>query len=324
MKSTIPIEIITKVFEDIATDKEKQLLDNWIALSKENKQQFDELQTIWNISGNIRFKPSFNVDSALSKVSTQIYSKKTIKLESTRTNLAFVFKIAASFLFIITISILLYINSPLNYITAQTTDNKIELILADGTKIWLNKHSIFRYPKHFKGKSRTVFLSGEAYFKVAKDSLHPFIIKASKTETRVIGTEFNIKAISDSMLVKVNVTEGKVSFSANKEKVILTVGDVGILNKTTKSIIKSKNTDPNYMAWKTGKIIFEKASIYQIAHTISNYYGINIAISKEIKDTINYNATFENTNLKDILKTIEITLNIKIDSSASQYVIQSN
>lgn len=74
------------------------------------------------------------------------------------------------------------------------------VVLADGTKVWLNADSELKYPVSFSGETRQVFVRGEAYFEVAKDSLHPFIVRNGKVDIRVLGTSFNIRAYQDSSI----------------------------------------------------------------------------------------------------------------------------
>ena len=116
-------------------------------------------------------------------------------------------------------------NSTLQYNSADTMQNTLwvpagesyKIVLSDGTEVWLNAATRLRFPSRFYGKQREVYVEGEAYFKVAKDAAHPFIVHTTLTQVQVLGTSFNINTY-EAGNVKTALVEGKVLTKSNDGK----------------------------------------------------------------------------------------------------------
>ena len=152
----------------------------------------------------------------------------------------------------------------------------MKLTLADGTQVWLNANSRFTYPTAFAGKERKVTLQGEAYFKVAHDAQHPFIVKAGDMQTRVLGTEFNVDA-SDTAHPHVTLVQGSVSVSSaigNADKVIAPGEDAAI---NAKGDITVSHVDTNDVGcWKDGIQLFDDVTLRDILMQMGSWYNVNV------------------------------------------------
>jgi ferric-dicitrate binding protein FerR (iron transport regulator) len=196
------------------------------------------------------------------------------------------------------------------------------ITLADGSKIWLNAHSSIKYPKKF-GKKREVDLQGEAYFEIAHDAKHPFVVHVGKTLTQVLGTKFNIKAYSTDSSVALTLTEGKVSFGLkSRHNILLTPGQEGIYDLKKGSLIKKQNDNPNFMAWKTLEFHFEEQPLGRVFQTLSEVYHFNYQFNNPQLTTRLLTASFLQRPLDEVLQTISFAADIKISSGQGIYSIQ--
>ncbi|EJX02558.1 anti-FecI sigma factor, FecR [gut metagenome] len=152
-----------------------------------------------------------------------------------------------------------------------------KITLCDSTEVWLNANSYFVYPTAFLGSERVVTLKGEAYFKVAKNANRPFIVKTPHLQTRVLGTEFNVRSYSpeDTHVVLIN---GKVEVR-NTQKgsayTALTPGEDAHLQSDGNFILSEVNLD-QYVYWKDGYFYFDDDNLKEIMEDIGRWYNVNI------------------------------------------------
>lgn len=150
----------------------------------------------------------------------------------------------------------------------------IKLTLTDGTEVWLNANSRLTYPTSFRGKERQVSLQGEAYFKVAHDAQHPFVVKSGKMETCVLGTEFNIHAF-DADHPHVTLVKGRVRVSSSINNKVLTPGEDALVDNQGE--IKISDVDVNdIVCWKDGIQLFNDASLRDILTQLGSWYNVSV------------------------------------------------
>jgi len=169
-------------------------------------------------------------------------------------------------------------NSPLVYntLTNPRGSNVVSLILADGTKVWLNSESSLQYPAAFAGNERKVEITGEAYFEVAHDRAMPFKVKKDETEVTVLGTHFNINAYGDEGEIKVTLLEGSVNVANNNLGVIIKPGEQAKISANNKPQIV-RDVDLNaVMAWKNGKFSFNRAGITTVMKELARWYDLEV------------------------------------------------
>ncbi|XHR97035.1 FecR family protein [Mucilaginibacter sp. UC70_90] len=151
-----------------------------------------------------------------------------------------------------------------------------QVILEDGTKVQLNAASSIKFPEYFTGANREIELNGEAYFEVAKDKAHPFIVKANSTRVQVLGTHFNINAYSDNPDITTTLLEGSVKMSKGAVAVMLLPGQQGAVNQNSSSIKVSRADVEANMAWTKGFFVFHDQSIVTIMKQVSRWYDVDI------------------------------------------------
>lgn len=179
--------------------------------------------------------------------------------------------------------------------------------LPDGTSVWLNSKSSLTYPVAFTGSERKVTLSGEAYFEVAKNKTHPFIVHTAQADVRVLGTHFNINAYDDENGMKATLLEGSVQLSHNSLAVMLVPGQQGIVTVGDQHIqTKNVNVD-NVVAWKNGYFIFKGQKIGDVMRQISRWYDVDVEYKGNMPDETIGGMYSQNKDIKELLDGLEFT-----------------
>ncbi|MBO9202949.1 MULTISPECIES: FecR family protein [Niastella] len=157
---------------------------------------------------------------------------------------------------------------------------KYAMVLADGSKVWLNAGASIRYPVAFTGNERKVAITGEAYFEVAHDPNKPFIVhvtdqKGQGMDVQVLGTHFNINAYDDEAVIKTTLLEGSVQIKLNDYQTLLTPGQQSQVGNGAPQVIKNVNVDA-VVAWKNGLFSFENTDIGVVMRQLTKWYDIEV------------------------------------------------
>jgi ferric-dicitrate binding protein FerR (iron transport regulator) len=199
---------------------------------------------------------------------------------------------------------------------------RFEIQLSDGTKVHLNAGSSLKYPvKFISGVKREVFLNGEAFFSVAKDAKHPFIVNAADLNVEVFGTEFNVSAYPEDIDTDVVLVEGSVGMYKNnetiKEGTMLIPGTKGSLNKENLSISTKKVNTFIYTSWRQGGLFFRNMPFKNIAKKLERQYNMKVVITNKLLENETFNANFNEEPIENILSYFSDSYNIK-------YTIKNN
>ncbi|HEX5552375.1 MAG TPA: FecR domain-containing protein [Chitinophagaceae bacterium] len=197
--------------------------------------------------------------------------------------------------------------SPVQYNTLTTPrGGQYQLVLPDGSKVWLNSASSIHYPTAFTGKKRKVVITGEIYMEIAEDADHPFIVATRNSDITVLGTRFNVMAYDNEPEVKTTLLEGlvKVSIPGNKKTTIIKPGQQADVDNIDQNIeVKKVNAD-DVAAWIHGLLSLNDCSVQEFMNQLSRWYDVDIEYSGKIIDkrfggTINRNA-----HLSDVLSAL--------------------
>lgn len=195
-------------------------------------------------------------------------------------------------------------------ITAATPKGgTYQVILSDGTHVWLNADSKLSFPSQFAGNDRTVTLSGEAYFEVAKNKTKPFIVNYGKSAVEVLGTHFNIMAYKDELASKVTLLEGAVKVNRGAEKVLLKPGQQVEISEQEGAVIElNKDVDTEQVvAWKNGYFMFANEPVESIMRKISRWYDVTVVYEDDLKDRALWGTVSRFKNVSEVLKRLELT-----------------
>lgn len=154
--------------------------------------------------------------------------------------------------------------------------------LADGSRVWLNAETEFRYPVHFAGEKRQVYIKGEAYFEVAADVRRPFVVGTSGgVDVKVLGTKFNVSSYDDEMNVVTTLVQGSVEVGNEVKKVKIVPDEQLIFHKGDGAFLTQKVDATVYSAWKDGKIIFEEQRLEDIMRQLGRWYEMTVFFANE-------------------------------------------
>nr|WP_294870461.1 FecR family protein [uncultured Pedobacter sp.] len=193
-----------------------------------------------------------------------------------------------------------------------------QVVLPDGTEVWLNADSKLVFPSKFTGNNRVVTLTGEAYFEVAKNKSKPFIVNTGASKIEVLGTHFNIMAYKDEADNLVTLLEGAVKVNSGTAKVLLKPGQQAeISRKNPSSIILNNEIDTEQIiAWKNGYFMFANEPVESIMRKISRWYNVDIVYQDNLQDKALWGTVSRFKNVSEVLKRLELTgvVRFKIDN----------
>jgi len=198
-----------------------------------------------------------------------------------------------------------------------------QVVLPDGSKVWLNASSSLRFPTAFIGNERSVEITGEAYFEVAtlkiseKESKKmPFIVKVNGAEVEVLGTHFNVMAYGDEGKIKTTLLEGSVNVKRGKANGLLKPGqeaELSFIQSNDKLLIRSADLEET-VAWKNGRFLFNNAEIRTIMRQIMRWYDVDVIYEGNVPERFFTANISRNTNLSELLKVFELSkIHFKID-----------
>ena len=192
------------------------------------------------------------------------------------------------------------------------------LVLPDGTSVVLNERSRLSYsPADFNSTSRRVSFEGEAFFSVAKDSLHPFSIRAEGLDVRVVGTKFNLFARKGVALSRLSLEEGKVLFTslASHRQTAVWPGQVAVLDKQTGRIsVEQKPEEVNdATAWQRNELVFRNATLRHVIAVMETTYGVKFRFSGRLNMDDIFTGTLPSNNLGEGLEIIRHSYHVRAE-----------
>lgn len=197
---------------------------------------------------------------------------------------------------------------PQNRMTALTVpaNQKKQIILADGSKIWVNEGSELKYPKKFDGQTREVYLKGEAYFDIQHDATKPFIIHTGKLITTVLGTAFNIREDQTLHTIVVTVTRGKVGVTNGKQQLgIIRPNQQISFNSIQETSVQTRVNAQSVIAWQEKDMHFDDLTFAEAALQLQKRFHVKINFSNDHLKNCRFSGTaLTGDQLDKILKVI--------------------
>ena len=186
-----------------------------------------------------------------------------------------------------------------------------QIVLADGSKVWLNAESSLRFPTAFVGKQRKVELTGEGYFEVAHNEQQPFVVQRGDAEVQVLGTHFNVNGYTDEPSLKVTLLQGRVMVKKSDQLVYLNPGQQAVAQDGQQNIKVDYDVDTEEVtAWKNGLFVFNNTPLETIMKQLERWYDVEVVYQGTVpKDRFNGSISRDN-NLSEVLKVLEYS-NIK-------------
>ena len=202
-------------------------------------------------------------------------------------------------------------------------DSEFWLTFEDGTKVHLNYNTTLKYPSHFSTVSRTVYLDGEAYFQIAKDDKRPFRVITANVIVKQYGTSFNVNTYVAGV-TKVVLVEGAISVLPNQgDEHKIHPGELAVLNGATQDVQISKVDISPYIAWNSGRFVFDNCSLETLMEVISRWYDKKIMFEDEDIKTIRFTGDLDRYgSIIPILKAIQRVTHLKMDVEGEAIIIR--
>jgi len=220
-------------------------------------------------------------------------------------------------------------SSPIYYTSVTPKGSVSEMLLPDGTHIFLNSGSKIKYSVDGVNNMREIFLDGEAWFQVAKMKEKPFLVHTSMYDVLVTGTTFNVKAYPNENDVTTTLEEGHVSVKSSEnlklaEDIMLKPGEQLVYNTESKNIQVQEVNTKWYTSWKDNKLVFVNMSLKDLAVLLERKYGIEIEIGDQSILDYHYDGTIKDETILEILEILKRTLPIQYRIVNQKVVIQKN
>ena len=180
-----------------------------------------------------------------------------------------------------------------------------ELVLPDGSHVWLNAESSIRFPVFFSGGFRVVEITGEAYFEVAENREMPFRVSSGNTTVEVLGTSFNVRAYADEASVNTTLIEGSVQVSSPVNLTTIVPGQQARISSQGSISVENNVDIEEIISWKNGLFIFNSATIDQIMSQVSRWYDVEIQYEGEKSNKTFSGMVSRKSNVSQILKIME-------------------
>ena len=322
--------LILKYLNGNLTKAEEYQLKEWLQKDEINRKVFENIVADWSLKA-----------SDIKKSKRSVYRKVVGTLANKQApprTFSYFTKVAAVLIVVLLTTLLLTKSNDQNQ--DHTTENslvkiekhalpgqKLTLKLPDGTQVTLNSGSKLITPEIFKDSIRKVFLDGEAFFDVAKDSLKPFIVETNEAYIKVLGTSFNIRSYFDEKDVSVAVNSGKVGVSdrGKSDEHVLQKNEMLIYSIAEKSFSKQVGFDREYVfGWKDHYLVFKDESIEKIFKRMSRLYDVEFKVIPDINiiKKKKFTAKFKNQTLEAVMKSISFSYEFDYEINGKEVVIK--
>lgn len=215
-------------------------------------------------------------------------------------------------------------DQPLVFNTVMVpTGGQYQLILADGSHVWLNSASSLKFPTAFTTNERRVELQGEGYFEIAKNASKPFIVAAGNAQVQVLGTHFNVMAYADEEAIKTTLLEGSVKLSNHNHQTLIRPGQQAVLLPGTnaKFAVNTANID-EVIAWKEGRFRFDEMNIKPIMRQIARWYDVEISYEGDMSNIALSGSVPRKENVNQLLRALEMSNRVKFEMKGNQVVVK--
>lgn len=229
-------------------------------------------------------------------------------------------------------------------VTAAARENQVQthmgtrtnLLLPDGTVVWLNAGSVLTYPTSFSGEKREVTLEGEAFFDVAANATHPFIVHTSTASIRVLGTSFDVKAYERDKTMETTLIKGSIEVTYRRSRIILKPNQkLVVVREDTTVEKKEQRPEVNIIkptievhtgaiietSWTDNKLIFQDEDFKALAEQMERWYGVTIDFDRRELENLRFTGTFQKETIRQALEALQLTASFKYSITGNQITI---
>ena len=329
--STHIYHLIELEFNSVIEPHQLKELGEWVQSSPDNLSDYQSFRKVLDYSERLAAMKEIDTAEDLKALKMKFAPKKKGR------NLLITFQRIAA---ILIIPLLVYtawsisknLNQSMDKTAMTSTETtygvRTQIELSDGSKVWLNSGSNLVYPEKFTGRTRTVKLTGEAYFEVESDSRHPFYVDLGGYQIKATGTKFDIYNYPDSPKMNTYLKDGVVALVGSKngkevKYTQLNEGELIVLDKKQNQFSIKKADERKFLGWMDGKLIFDKDPMEDVATRLGHWYNVDVLVDDEqLKDYV-FTATFQKETLEEAMQLLSYSSPIKYEIIPSRQLDDS-
>lgn len=323
MNDAVFYELALKEIANEASVKDLELLEQYLE-KPEYKYKYNVLVETLSHDASSSVYKEFDLKRGLEKLRYKIHQEEKRKLFISKKAMA----IAASLVLFLSVGLLLNnisrSKTSVNYVLATSLQGqRTKVVLPDSSTVYLNAGTMLRYPKKFTNNSRTVFLKGEAFFKVKRNEHKPFVVNSGNFKTTVLGTSFNVNNTSQANFsVAVKTGKVKVENSSSKNQFILIKNTQVAFNKEL-NVLEKSNVNANYIcSWHENILRFDAITVKEAFSKIEAWYNVKIQCESEALLSKKIKAVYNNEPIDKVLKNLEFMLGIQYNLENNTIIIK--
>ena len=329
MKKTNNMEIFTdREWEELAAHLSGERSGNGEIFSRFAEEDNYNTGKYWNDLREMNSEREINPDRAWDRLYSRLRDNELMNDEpevKKRFLRPVYYRVAAAVLLVIAIgSALLYMNrnelfSRRTIVATGGNQKNLEHTLPDGSTVILNRNTRITYPRSFSMGERNVTLEGEAFFSIVRDDESPFTVDAGKVRIRALGTSFNVRTSDQDSPVEIFVKTGQVLVTCinTGSDIVLDSGFIGSVysDKTGKAL----NTDPNYMSWNTGLLVYDGQTLDIVFRDLKRVYNMNIVADDPEILSNTWTSPIDNQAQETIIRLICASFNLAYEKDGDVY-----
>lgn len=324
----IDSKILEKYLTGKGTKQDKETLIHWFSSISEESSLRKTSFPLWDNPDNRSLLLEDRAESLLDRIHHRIRLQEKPARKENKTILRYI-RILSRVAAILFIPLVIYLwtlrdynhiaDSELVYSEINCPPGvRTMFYLPDGSHGWLNGGSTLAFPIEFKGKTRTVTLTGEAFFEVKSNPKKPFLVEGDHIKVKAYGTSFNIMSYPEERINEVTLVEGSIEVLEKKNCTIQSLGTLDPGQMFSFDLVRSSfyrsiaDVEKN-ISWKNGKLIFRDDIMMDVVKKFNRWYNVDIVIMDKELETYTYVGTFQDETLDEMLKLLSLTAPIKYE-----------
>jgi transmembrane sensor len=326
------IEIANRFLaEEGCSIQELEILKKWLSDRETQSEVEGWLLEHWTISTDI--ESTILLETIFEQIN-EYQNIRQIKSRFSAVNILRFYQKVAAFLLIpiIGVGILYWVsqydqsNNPYTE-TFAPRGQKSQIVLTDGTKVWLNSETKIKYPDNFNKSNRDVYLEGEAFFEVTKNEHQPFVVHTSGIDVKVLGTKFNVKAYPDENEIETSLFEGKINLIQKISDMKYLEKEVSpghslVFNKKQNNLTESRFPEEEICGWKNNQLIFKDDTFVNLVRKMERWYDVKVIYDEKLfSDRRLTVELYEGERLEKLMEIISLTLSVDYKYLKSEIII---
>jgi ferric-dicitrate binding protein FerR (iron transport regulator) len=327
MANQINDSLIHRFLNKETSEQENTEILDWVSVSEENRSEFRNVHKIYHLSKLIQYRSEIDVDLAWENLNREL-PRPTRKLKVIhlptfgRIAAVVLLFLAAGFGSLWTFEHFISKPKPVMVQFEAPSGEKSKIVLADGSKVWLNSQSVLNYDVN---NPREVSLDGEGYFEVQKEHNHPFVINSpSGMKVMVTGTRFNLRTYTNEPFVETSLEEGEVIITNrnSKQLAVLKPGQQARYYKNDEQVQILNVVPENYSVWKNNELRFTDVSFKELIPQIECWYGVSVNIELPATNSDHFTFSIKTESLRELLNMMQLTSKFDYEINGQQIRIR--